>query len=241
MIKYRNKQPIGSKKTNVIYQLISDVDDTLHPAGWILGHGIAGVDSEGSRDIYYPCVKELHRQIYERFKLPTVLVSANPFPKSESSKKKIADELGIEFIEYNGGEMISSIWSTVLNILPIINTETAYYNIHYTSMANVKIQKITNHINDMKERYEDTNIEYRAIWIGDNGQGDLLAAKKLLNNGEIFAALIHNVDPIKHSGISSSWASGEEQHLFSFDNYRTVISQLKSLGLTFLKDCDEDV
>jgi len=230
----------------VIYQLISDVDDTLHPSGWFAGsrwHETAGVDYEGIREQYYPCVKKLHSQFYNKFELPTVIISANPRAIKSEKMKKIAKELGIKNIEYNGGEWVASIGAWYLNMFPrILRTPYEQYsNIHYSSMAIVKIQQITNHTDTMKKKYEEMNIEYRAIWIGDNGQGDLIAAKELLNDGKIYAALIHLVDPTKQSGISSSWARIDDQRLFSFNNYDTAISQLKNqLGLSFLEDCDED-
>jgi len=234
---------VGESKTTktVVYQLLTDVDDTLHPSGF-LGYGLAGVDSEGRRDEYYPCVRKLHTAFYNNFELPTIIVSANPLWKSKSSIENIARELGAQ-IEYKGGDLASSLWSTILNLLPgIPDNRDDYYNLHYMSMANVKIAQISEHIKKMRDIYAGTTIEYRAIWIGDNGQGDLLAAKKLLQKELIFAALIHIVDPNKQTGRSSAWArpfGDDPKRLFPFDNYKTVITQLRSLGLNFLENCDE--
>ena len=242
-----SKNVVGESKTTkttkttktVVYQLITDVDDTLHPSGDPPSR-LAGVDP-GNKDVYYPCVGALHRAIYNKFGLPTVVVSANPFWKSNSDIENIKKKLGIKEIEYNRGELFSSGWSTALNMFPGTYRDD-YYNYHFSAMANVKIAQIKTHVERMRIDYVDTDIEYRAIWIGDNGQGDLLAAKELLQKKLIYAALIHTVDINKQTGRSSQWARQENPRLFPFDNYKTAINKLQGLGsLEFLKHCDEIV
>ena len=239
--KGESKQDGESKTTKtVVYQLITDVDDTLHPSGVGLKASLAGVDP-GNKYVYYPCVGALHHAFYNKFHLPTVVVSANPIPVRNSDIENIKKKLGIDEIEYNRGGLISSGWSTAMNMFPGTYRDD-YFNYHFSAMANVKIAQIKTHVDRMRNRYVNTNIEYRAIWIGDNGQGDLLAAKELLQQKLIYAALIHTVDANKQTGRSSLWARQENPRLFPFDNYKTAITKLQSLGsLEFLKQCNEEV
>jgi len=240
--KGESKTTKGESKTTktVVYQLITDVDDTLHPSGVGVRAKLAGVDP-GNKDVYYPCVGALHRAIYNKFGLPTVVVSANPFWKSNSDIENIKKKLGIDEIEYNRGGLFSSGWSTAMNMFPGTYRDD-YFNYHFSAMANVKIAQIKTHVERMRKDYVGKDIEYRAIWIGDNGQGDLLAAKELLQQKLIYAALIHTVDINKQTGRSSNWARQENPRLFPFDNYETAITKLQSLGsLEFLEHCNEKV
>jgi len=89
---------------------------------------------------------------------------------------------------------------------------------------------------DMREELGEEN--YRAIWIGDNGQGDLLAANELLEQGLIYAALIHHVNPRKKSGKGTKWF--KQGMLYPFENYFRAINWLKKFtGLERLDICQE--
>ena len=240
------------------YQLITDVDDTLHPAGssWhtVLGHiPIAGVDVYGDRGTYYPCVDSFHQEMFKTFQLPTVIVSANPKKitgeKLAKKTRKLHGEGANTNVIAHHGELWASTKSTLSNAVGrfyaghVANIAQKKYDDNwdldnYESMAAVKIKTITNHVRQMKQEAADASPpwEYRAIWIGDNGQGDLLAAEALLREKIIYAALIHYVEPRKPSGEDSEFRyndSGNEV-LFSFRNYSDAIQYLKRLDPTNL-------
>jgi hypothetical protein len=228
------------------YQLFTDVDDTLHPAGYaaVGWFEIAGVDREGDRSEYYPCAKELHKWFNNEFGLPTVIVSANPKTSIESGKIKYAEalEMPLDAIEYMGGEKIASTMSVLENLMPTLSASIfrrgvdMRENIHYNRMARVKIGHITKKVMEMREELGEEN--YRAIWIGDNGQGDLLAANELLEQGLIYAALIHHVNPRKKSGKGTKWF--KQGMLYPFENYFRAINWLKKFtGLERLDICQE--
>ena len=212
-------------------QIFTDVDDTLHPAGPGIKGFLAGYDRDGDRDTYYQCVDELHKQIYDKFKLPTVIVSANPH-SNEAKKIHIAEKLNIDKVDILPGEYIASGLSTINASL--LGTGENNYPFVYTPMGNVKTKNITAYVEKKKRKYPN----YKAIWIGDNGQGDLLAAKDLLKENIIDIALIHYVNPHHYSGISSSWHRNEKK-LFSFTNYQEVITILRDNveELDFLDNC----
>jgi hypothetical protein len=245
-IRQRKRKRNNKGGDGIRYQLFTDVDDTLHPAGYAaLGwFEIAGVDREGDRSEYYPCAKELHRWFHRAFGLPTVIVSANPKTSAESGRMKFAEALEMppEAIEYMGGEKIASTMSVLENLMPTVSASIfrrgvdMRENIHYNRMARVKIEHITKKVMEMREELGEEN--YRAIWIGDNGQGDLLAANALLERGLIYAALIHHVNPKKKSGEGTRWYA--EGMLFPFENYFDAINWLKRFtGLENLDICQE--
>ena len=231
-----------SKRRKIMYQLFTDVDDTLHPSGWAaVGKlNIAGVDRVGDRHKFYTCVAELHQEIQRKYHLPTVIVSANPLPDFTGKKSvKMAKALGIKKVEYNCGKLRASCRSIFSNILPTTkrNKKKKIENLHFKPMANVKVLQIITYVLSMKKQL-GKQFDYRPIWIGDNGQGDLLAAKTLLEKKIIYAALIHHVDPNKVSGKSSLWYRSTPQRLFPFKNYGEAIEFLKTLrGLENIKSC----
>jgi hypothetical protein len=235
-----------------LYQLFTDADDTLHPSGFAsLGYlNIAGVDNVGNRHKFYDCVSQLHQQIQARNGgLPTIIISANPLPATSSKKKKIKKALGIEQLEIFSGSALSSGSSILQNVrikvgefvAPLKNGQvtTDTENLHFQAMADVKVDQITKYVSEMRKEQGKKGRRYRPIWIGDNGQGDLLAAKILLQNKVIFAALIHWVDPRKASGKSSIWYRYENPpRLFPFKNYGEAIEHLKHYaGLQDLTSC----
>lgn len=245
-IRQRKSKNNNKGGDGIRYQLFTDVDDTLHPAGYkALGwFEVAGVDREGDMREYYPCAKELHAWFNEQFGLPTVIVSANPITGIERGKMKYAAALEMQpdAIEYMGGEKIASTMSVLENLLPTVSstilrpgTDTRD-NIHYNRMALVKIKHITGKVMEMRDELGKEN--YRAIWIGDNGQGDLLVANALLEKGLIYAALIHHVDPQKKSGKGTKWF--KKGMLFPFENYFDAINWLRRFtGLENLDICNE--
>ena len=260
----KSKKGGGKKKAKVraqikaaarsppVYQLFTDADDTLHPSGFAsLGSlNLAGVDSVGDRHKFYDCVSQLHQQIQARNGgLPTIIISANPLPATSSKKEKIKKALGIEQLEIFSGSALSSGSSILQNIkikaaefvapLPNGQVTTDTENLHFQAMADVKVDQITKYVSAMRKEQRTKGRRYRPIWIGDNGQGDLLAAKILLQNKVIFAALIHWVDPRKASGKSSQWYRSEDPpRLFPFKNYGEAIEHLKHYtGLQDLTSC----
>ena len=231
-----------------MYQLFTDVDDTLHPSGknslvdvkgYLGSKGIAGVDPNPRKNLY-ECVDKLHNQINAKYDLPTVVITANPFEGSRYGADKISKHLGVP-IDYIPGDVGSSFISTARNLIPdfVSDEEENRQNLHYISMAKTKVSNITNYVVKQKATYGDG---YRAIWIGDNGQGDLLAAKELLREDIIYASFIHTVNPGRTSGKSSSWFRGNPRKLFPFYNYGEVIEVLKTNdifdGLTDLVECE---
>ena len=244
-LKQRKRRALAQKPP--IYQLFTDVDDTLHPAGILaLGHlEMAGVDRSGSRHEFYDCVAQLHQQIQaQNGGLPTIIISADPREKSPEKIQHLKDALGIEEIEAWKGNLISSGFSIIQNLGCKVGEicgikETDPDNSQFKSMANVKVNQITAYVTQKKSELLRQGRRYRPIWIGDNGQGDLLAAKTLLQNKIIYAALIHNVDPNKSSGKSSSWyRNNNPPRLFPFKNYGQAIDFLKNYeGLQNLTSC----
>jgi len=169
----------------VQWQLFTDVDDTLHPAGPGFFGGIAGSNDNGSRHEYYNCVGDLHKQFYTRYNLPTVIVSANPLPVLRSKTRNVKNKLGNIGVKIFKGEWGASTASVVRARFQK-TAATAYQ-----AMANTKIKQISEEVTNQRKLLGPSN--YKAIWIGDNGQGDFLVAQQLLKDKIIEYAFIHTV------------------------------------------------
>ena len=142
-----------------IYQLFSDVDDTLHPAGDSSWRGFfggralfAGSDWRTHYE-YYNCVKSLHSQMYNISSLPTVIVSANFRKKKEEQLKKISAHLGNIPIDYIRGERLASCSSSIRQLtnrfLRLGDPKRCAFN----PMAQVKIKQITEYVEEKKKKY----------------------------------------------------------------------------------------
>lgn len=158
------------------FQLITDIDDTIHPSGNGLLRGIAGIDNRLPNNVLYPCVKELHKAMYDKYRTNTVIVSANPF---RPDPKKYKDLLRVPVVVYGGG--LSSL-NSLKGIGGIIHGPRIY-----DTMADEKIKSIRKH--------KRTHLTSKLIWIGDNGHGDVRVAQELLRTGDIELAFIHIVNP----------------------------------------------
>lgn len=254
----------GAVNSNIpitIYQLFTDIDDTIHPAGNVFRRSVAGSDF-GDKNKFYNCVKELHNQIErintnakdfydipQHINTSTVLVSAKPWC-TEKNKKHTKDALNIKNIDClpgaYGASLNSTFWGTTaynMNITRIKNLNP--HSMDYEAMGQRKFNSIRDYVEVKKQllrknaRSPFYNDEfYKRIFIGDNGQGDLLAARALLREDIIDIAFIRNIDTAKYSGKTSFY---NNRRLFSFQYYREVLDILKHLyGFTDLDlDCDE--
>lgn len=222
---YINKTNSASQEK---WQLFTDVDDTLHPAGPGFIGWMAGSNYTGSRHEYYDCVGDLHKQFYKRYGLPTVIVSANPLPVTRSKTTNVKKNLGNIDVKIFKGEPLASATSVVRS--------------SYQEMANIKIKQIREEVTN--QRLINGHSRYKAIWIGDNGQGDLLVAQQLLKDNIIQYALIHTVDKEKPDG---SRMDKKQKRIIKFrkNTYDWLINHLKTHKkfdgkFEWLKECSSE-
>ena len=159
-------------------QIFTDIDDTI----WAAGHSnmrahIAGVDERLPKKTIYPCVRSFYKYVHDYHgKLYIVAVSARPFNVS-NKQKSLSKKLGVPFVMY-GGDVTSAgaVWGG------------------YRGIGEKKISNIEGHLR--KQLFSPVYgwKPFSNIWIGDNGQGDEIVAKRLLEGNKIMAAFIHIVN-----------------------------------------------
>tara|TARA_A100001015_G_C15025600_1_gene730333 strand:- start:2219 stop:2986 length:768 start_codon:yes stop_codon:yes gene_type:complete len=190
-------------------------------------------------------MKIIQKLIPNRINLSTVITSARPLI-SKTKIKHFEEELGINNIVPSPGKFIDSSLSTVygniskgLNITRIKNVSP--HSLDYERMGFVKYLSIREYVLKkmtelVKAGFNDK--QYKPIFIGDNGQGDLLAARALLDDNIINYAFIHNVDSSKYSGVTSEHFY--DNRLFPFRQYSEVIDILNNLDPELNLTCTEN-
>lgn len=241
------------------YQIFSDIDDTLHPSNYGIFSKIAGTDIYMSGK-YYPGVKELHRAFYKKYKLPSVIVTANPLKKSNiitrhfiTNKIKTLTNLlhgtnVTQNVVYYAGDYFKSSFDTAIsvtnNLYNIFFKETTINDNLFKNMADCKFNQIREHILKEIEIGKQYGYTYKAIWIGDNGKGDLYTAIKLIKNNLIDVAFIHYVDPFKKSGeeydeIKLDSTGQFRSNIIPFITYSDIFNFLiKDINLIWLENID---
>ena len=158
-----------------IPHILTDIDDTLYPNPHEY-MGVAGSDSSWTAKQHYPGIRLFYQRFYKN--LPkeaqyTTVLSATPgFLKS----RKLADKhklirpiLGESFGFIQGSDTIHEIGTT-----PLLSVYSHGMNGRFQMYGTTKYHRC--------REYARLFPEFRLIFIGDNGQGDLIAGKKMLDD-----------------------------------------------------------
>ena len=204
-----------------MYHVLTDIDDTLY-ANREHGTCIAGSDTSWPEKIAYPGVTELHRQLHslQNSTHYSTVLSATPGamkPKKINSQQ-LKDMLGgndFSFIQGIEGkrEILRNTPSTLLTSLYRgDNPDGAFYR----AIAETKYARFQQYARIFPERHY--------IWIGDNGQGDEVAGRSMLDQRDVTVTVcIHVVrQPVEGS---------MDPRIIYFNSYGELANKLFNRGL----------
>jgi hypothetical protein len=202
-----------------LYHVLTDIDDTLYAnRGW--KSCIAGSDMSWPQHIAYPGVTELHRQLHSLRKSThySTVLSATPgaFKPKKLNSQELKDILGdFSFIQGVEGkrEIIRNGPSTLLTgIYRGDNPDGAFYR----TIAETKYARFQQYARIFPER--------QYIWIGDNGQGDEVAGRRMLDQRDVMVTVcIHIVRPVEEGA--------RDPRIIYFNSYGELATKLFDVGL----------
>ncbi len=208
------------KKDTECFHILTDIDDTLfaHPGG------IAGNDYSWTKKQPYPGIKEFYAQFYntihdENKKYTTVLSATPGFAKTlkldnEALKAIIGENYG--FIQ--GEESKSKQASTIGDLFSTRTDQN-----RFTMYGDIKARRC--------KEYKSLFPEFKLIFIGDNGQGDLLAGQQMIDNDICKYVFIHNIMDKKGNFKESTIDSNYEKKIYLFKNYLELADIFKKLSI----------
>lgn len=222
-----NIQSISSwfvKAHGKIPHILTDIDDTLFPHRSAF-HTIFGQDTKGVNKKPYPGViqfmklfKKQHTKNLEvnnkKFIIPNYITVLSATPNIGKASRffhpTLKKILGSNYSFLQGAETYNKIRQSV---------QLSTMSVNNTVVGNKKTQRF--------EEYHTIFPEYQYIFIGDNGQGDVIAGKKMNKLSSDSMIFIHNIqvrDKPKSSLREIQKTSTNRLHFF--ENYH-------ALGLIF--------
>jgi hypothetical protein len=221
---------------------MTDIDDTLYPNNEY-GTYIAGSDSSWAQKIPYPGIKLFYKLFYK--KLPnnskyTTILSATP---GCIKNNKLIDKYNLlhgilreyGFIQgpleskrdiFNIDNISNITRNCIGHYCGVNNTDTDVDNISslFKLFGNTKFERF--------KQYLSIFPEYKIIFIGDNGQGDVLAGQQMINYIDNCYVFIHKVS---EDGVTLKRVPEEENikndRLNFFANYYDVALKFRELGI----------
>jgi hypothetical protein len=213
-------------------KVLSDVDDTLYASG---GKFPAGVDTSYPRHTVYPGVLTFYKELDlgydqhgvwpERKPSNLIFLSARPHvykDKAEQKSYQLFDDLVKG--EASGGECMHAMPSLLAGSLD------AGFKFIRGDVRALAAKKFENF-----EQYVQLYPEFSHIWIGDNGQGDVITGElmKQTYGSAIAAVFIHRVQPLRATpgydeGADERWA---RLGVHFFDTYPGAALIACELGL----------
>ena len=236
------------KKMPDMWHIMTDIDDTLYPN---TEHGtyIAGSDVSWPEKNPYPGIIKFYDLFYSNlpiFARYTTVLSATPgFLK----KSKLADAHHIlhnilqEYGFIQGPESKTQIATHVTDFASnwagqfrgsLTNKDVSVDTINsaYKLFGNTKFERF--------KQYLTIFPEYKILFFGDNGQGDVLAGKQMVEYSDRCHVFIHKVS---ENGTTFKKSFEEDQNiprLNFFKNYYEAAVKLRELGV-FTRDNVNDI
>jgi hypothetical protein len=231
------------KKLPDIWHIMTDIDDTLYPN---TEHGtyIAGADVSWRQKQPYPGIIQFYQTFYE--KLPeharySTILSATPGclkpSKLEDKPETLHKILGrtYGFIQGPEGKMqIASHTGDIIgnffdhNIHPTHETDSAKLNPLFTLFGNTKFERF--------KQYARIFPEYKILFLGDNGQGDVLAGRQMLEHDPRCFVFIHAISKDGKTYTTAVSDDKLKRRMSFFRNYSEVAYKLKILRLFNVAD-----
>jgi len=224
----------ASNNFNVqIPHILTDIDDTLFPNynGFL---ETMGSDTSWKSHSLYPGISKFYKLFYKNLPIKqsqysTVLTGTPVFLKN----KRLHDKQIYRAIGHNYGfiQGFDNKRDTIKSLLSGMIEQPFYkFTISSKNLAENKFNKFM--------QYRQLFPEYRLLFIGDNGQGDLLTGLKMLENDPQCLVFIHNILKYNTTYIFSDSDIQKYKHkrLFIFKNYLELSVKFAKLG--YLKFTD---
>ena len=194
-INLRNNILAGISKISLSKQIphiITDIDDTIYPNPGKLNINIAGSDYSWKKKELYPGIKEFYQMFNKdtQENNPGIIIYNTVLSATPTALKphKLKDEVLISVLKNDFGFLSGK-----------DSLQKAIADIEVTKLkeGNYKIEPNAKSVGDKKYekfiKYKQLFPEYKLLFIGDNGQGDLISGKKMLETCSECMVFIHNI------------------------------------------------
>jgi hypothetical protein len=215
-----------------VYHILTDVDDTLfaHTAA-----GVAGADTSWPEKVPYPGIVLFYQLFYnklqELFQYSTILSATPGVMKASRYSNSVINSILKKFSFIQGNlesktrlltsGILSGVQGVTQHVGRKIGTSLPDWAGIHADFGNIKFQRY--------QQYKTIFPEYKFIFIGDNGQGDVLAGKQMLNEpGNDTIVCIHKVVEGK---LGRKEPTEEIPGLYYFNDYYELAKQLQTLGI----------
>lgn len=220
-----------SKKLPDIWHIMTDIDDTLYPNN---EHGtyIAGSDSSWRQKVPYPGIKLFYYLFYKKIPINSdysTILSATPGCLKTSKlhdKKRLLHSVLKNYGFIQGPESKSRIFGYTGDILSNCVGHycgTANNTSLFTLFGNTKFERFKQYISIFPE--------YKILFIGDNGQGDVLAGTRMIEYDDRCHVFIHKVSEDGRTFKTVPEEGFDDPRLNFFKNYYEVALKFKELGI----------
>jgi hypothetical protein len=196
-IKLRNAILTGiascSLEKSSIPHIMTDIDDTIYPYPGTLGINLAGSDFSWKKKELYPGIKKFYEEFNNNIKniykdydiiIYNTILSATPtaLKSHKLEDNNLKEVLGANFSFLSGEDSKKKAISNIS-----IKKEEGKRTIEpdAENVGNKKFEKFL--------KYKTLFPEYKLLFIGDNGQGDLIAGERMLITDEKCMVFIHNI------------------------------------------------
>ncbi|OQR96871.1 hypothetical protein ACHHYP_13156 [Achlya hypogyna] len=225
-MKLSTKNIAAKRKQHEWRKVLSDVDDTLYSSG---GFFPAGMDTRYPRHAMYPGVLAFYRQLdlgvsgpvdWEKGRVGNLaFLSARPHVYKDVSEKKSYEKFK-GFHDHYGMHTLPSM---------LAGSMTSGYDFMVKGDLEPMAQKKFDNFCEYYSIYP----EYKHVFIGDNGQGDVRAAVLIAEKygpQVLEAAYFHLVQPIEATFGFVDKATYRRLNIFFFDTYVGAAVQAFELG-----------
>lgn len=257
------------KKLPDIWHIMTDIDDTLYPNTETIKiinitTYIAGSDISWAQKTPYPGIITFYESFYKKLPINskyTTILSATPgclknsklndsdnilhdilknygFIQGVEGKFEIASYTG-RIITNMGSNLAGRALDKIDPFLPV--------NKYITRASSASVNDISNLFklfgNTKFERFKQyLSIfpEYKILFIGDNGQGDVLAGMQMLEHNNQCHVFIHKVSENGRTfKVVPEETNNESERLNFFTNYYELSLKFKDLGIFEQSDVDQ--
>ncbi len=234
------------KKMDDMWHIMTDIDDTIYPNTEHSTY-IAGSDASWHNKVPYPGIKLFYYRFYQQMqnkyaKYSTILSATPGALKTSKLRNTILKEVLRKYGFIQGPEskikILSNIGSIVENYNTISNKRVADKLTElFVLLGNTKFERFKQYISIFPE--------YKILFIGDNGQGDVLAGQRMLELTDTDElrdrcnVFIHKVYDIgNYKTVNEEAQNISRMHFFK--NYAEVATRFSALGI-FTEDQASDI
>ena len=236
------------KKLPDIWHIMTDIDDTLYPNTEHSTY-IAGSDISWAQKTPYPGIITFYQLFYNKLPINskyTTILSATPgcFKNSklnDSILREVLKNYGfIQGVEGKFESLAKPIPHIGINYFYIGKSSTDVDNLSYTFklFGNTKFERF--------KQYLSIFPEYKIIFIGDNGQGDVLAGMQMLNYMKTLNlddrchVFIHKVSEDGRTfKVVPEETNNKPERLNFFKNYYELSLKFQELGIFEKSDVEQ--